>query len=629
MMRGAAVRALARKEAHGQMPVVIAALVLSVSLPVCMAAGLAAVSRPVEWAWIAAVFLPLLALIVWPLLAAATGASSFSADMAEGTLDYLLSLPIARGRVWSVKVVMAALATLASVSGTVIIAWLATLILGEEGPLQANFQLPDMMLWGTALGALALCFAMAVLCSTLMRRPMTAAAAAVAGTLGLMAALAVFWIRMDVVPRLEPGLTALQLLLLASAALILSRWIFVRHSPGGRAGLRTARLIVSFMLPLGLLLVTFPIIAVRARLSPAAALVGWPALSPSGDALVATASHPSGGAPRLWRIPLDGGGVSPLTPPLTLGGEISPDGRWAAYLSIRGWLGLRSSTAQIRVAALDGSDDRALADVPVKVESLAGSGGFAFSPDGRRLALHHASRVLIASLDGTPLREIGGVPENLWLLGWQVGGERLVLGSRRVGAQSEGRLVTVEARTGAIRELVAARGLEVPFGWRRPAAITFVPVASPELSLVDVSTGEVIPKGQPLCGGFDQQEGTMAWVTCSKGRVIIVVDGRAWATFDGRWAQVVLSPDRSRAAVQVMMGPGISNTFLVSDSGLPLRLEPGWSIAGWQGANRVVLMKLEPKASSFATVNATTGEMSVIFPRAAPPRTSPARPLPG
>ena len=175
-----------------------------------------------------------------------------------------------------------------------------------------------------------------------------------------------------------------------------------------------------------------------------------PALSPDGRTLAYQVRTPAG--PRIFLRDLDDPRAWPRlfteadaneTSPL-----FSPDGRLIAF----------SRGGDIRVRALDGGESRVVVDLAIG----GGNGGFAWSPDGTRLAFTNARSgwtqvavVDIANGDVTPItyaeREHGGVS-------WSPDGRRLVFIRSDASGFSNHVVVAPADGTGVVRELTTGRG---------------------------------------------------------------------------------------------------------------------------------------------------------------------------
>jgi hypothetical protein len=602
-------QALAWKEWRELRGVAAAGAGIALALPLFVLAGSKAFSdRPIDVTGLADMLPALFAGILWPLLAVGAGAATFAHESGDGTLSYLIARPISRVRLWGVKVAVAGGSALAVMLVSLAIAWVAGRMAGTAG-IMAQLQAPAPFagsLLVPCASVLFLLFSLSVLFSSLLSRPLTAAAGGLAASVQVMGLIALFWWRLDVVPRLEPELLSLQILLMSFASLAASLFVVRRwETPRGAAPRDAA---ASALILAGAAVVAIGIVAVPlGRLAPDAATMGLAIPLPAGDALAMTAASREGYSPRVWLIHADGSGVEPLTPRLSFFPMPSPDGRWVAYVSMRGALGLRSSRGRLRVVRADGSEDRVLADdLPVSLRT--DNEPPLFSPDGLRVALASGGTFVVASLhDGELWRD--ATQPRARLLGWTPDGMELVL-------LASGRLVALHAGTHRTRVLHEGSGLRTPFWWRPPRSISFVPLETGgEWVLVDTASGQTRPIEGRACGGFDQTEDgrVIAVADCHAGSIDVRVGEEVWGTYPGRSARVLLSPAADLVAVQVMDGPGHVGPLRILDSSNPVATFPaGWSPIGWAGRGRILLMN--EGEHRLAMGAATSGEVSTFFP---------------
>jgi len=168
--------------------------------------------------------------VVWPLLAVAVGSATIAGEYESRTLHFLLSRPLSRARAWGAKVLVAA-TVVGIVAAT---SWLFIVLLERTLPLDpaqrnpvtfgrpfAQFGVPGFVSFTILL------FGCAVLCSTLLPRPLTAAAASIALALVVSLALAGAGALLDVPTR--EGWRVGGLVAAAALLLLASLMIFVNH----------------------------------------------------------------------------------------------------------------------------------------------------------------------------------------------------------------------------------------------------------------------------------------------------------------------------------------------------------------------------------------------------------------
>ena len=651
-------RALLWKEWREQRPVVITGLVLSVMMPLFLIAGASTMKREIDLNALAGSMPLFLGIVVWPLLAAACGAATISSEIGDGTLGFLLSRPVSRRRIWLTKVAVAAVALLVIIVGSLGVAMLFEAI----APGQASESvIRSLLLMGRDLdvgetfalvflaGSLLLLLASAVFFSTFLSRAMTAAAAGVVTSMGIISLIFVVWSRFDLMPRFEPGLVAAELGAAAVLILLASLYVFARGEMlSGRGVLRYATLGLLAAIA-GLVVVSVPAFVAHMRLTPTDAMLIDPRIVPAGNAAVATAMTNDGGSSQSWAIYFDGSGYQRLSPRLTGQPTVSPDGEWVAYLSQRGPLGLRSDTVSLRAAKMDGGGDRLLAAGLPAPLYLGAIYGLHFSPGGDRVALTYDHRVLVvASMSGeepvsTALKTLG--LEYAQVYGWTEDGTEVVVGSpgwRRIDGTA---ILAVNPDTGDVRVVFESDlgRAYIPDPPRSSSGLRLLPLALVEqgedrsttvihMKIVDIRTGEVAVTYRAGCGvGVDISEDAerlVYWVCRSDDedehrsqvRFRDLSEGTDLATVDleGRVWRMQLSPNGEWAAVlySVENGDPVAPAA-VHVSGRIQTFEPGWSPLGWSGRTGVVLVK-EGKdyggVRELAVADVETGEMRLVYP---------------
>ena len=138
-------------------------------------------------------------------------------------------------------------------------------------------------------GGVMLLFASAVFFSTFLSRAMTAAAAGVVTSLGIVSLIFVVWSRFDLMPRFEPGLVAVELGAASMLILLASLNVFARGEMlSGRGVLRYATLGLLAAIA-GLVVVSVPAFVAHMRLTSTDAVLIEPKIVPTGNAVVTTA----------------------------------------------------------------------------------------------------------------------------------------------------------------------------------------------------------------------------------------------------------------------------------------------------------------------------------------------------
>ena len=638
-------RALAWKEWREQWTVVAAGVGITIALPFFLMAGASARARGFDPAEVAALLPMFYAVLVWPLFAAAAGAATVATEVGEGSLGFLLSRPVSRTRVWAVKVLLAATAVLAIVMATLASSAAVSRLAnpGGETSVPAPWDTTGGLLSGVLLaGASILLFGVSVFFSTVLSRTMTAAAAGIATSLVLLSGMLFVWARVDVVPHLEPEWLAAETALAGLLFLGASWWAFTRGEMlRGRRFLRTA--VGAAVLALGVFgLASLPMLHATVRLTPEEAVLRDLQLASDGRGLVAYATSDGVASGRVWWVPADGSGMQPLTGRLTLSPALSPDGRWVAYLSLRGPLGLRARRLALRAVRTDGTgEQRLLADTGEPDAAYAYLySRVAFAPSGDRLAVLVNDRVLVTSLSGGALQERDLSPLDLrgaLLIGWTPDGREIVLYRHRVAAQGESALVAVDLDSGGTRNLLATRKIVL---W--PWVTAPRPLAGRHLVVVATTTGDPAPRTYeallldvvdgtevslargPCAARMDMapDRGVLAYSTCEtengaswiRLRDLESGQDRDLAAIPGSVMRLFLSPRGDRVLLRMRSDHG-ERTLTVGADGTVHRFDPVLRPVGWSGRDRVILMDPEGATHTRLLVARADGsETRAIFP---------------
>lgn len=635
-------RALAWKEWREQRGVVLAGLALAASMPFILMAGSSASARGVDLPGIAEALPGLIITLVWPLFAAACGASTVAGEIGEGTLGFLLSRPVSRARVWVVKVAAGLSALAAIVAGSLAVSWLFGLAVGGDGlrvvRLVGGAGAPAGPPWPPLAPAVFLLFSASVFFSTFLSRALTAAAAGLAGSLLVLSGIMLSWSRLDLIPRLEPELLAAEILLTGALILLASSYVFSRGELLGGSRLRRTLATAILMVLAGSGLIGVPLAVTRLRLSPDDAILLRASVSPRGDGVAATAATPQGGSPQIWMVHADGSGFRRVAGRLTLGAAFSPGGEWLAYLSYRGALGLRTDRAALHMVRADGGRDRLLAGgLELEIDPRRFIPGLAFSPDGSHVAVVGAEEVVVAPVEGGEPATIslaGTDLEGGLLLGWTAESHEVLLASPPWRQQGESLVAALDPRKGSTRAIYRGALSTGALFWQPagPAAgTTWVPlligadeegISVRELVVLDVNDGVLTEISDSACPfGLDLSEdgSRLAWIECQETAEEVTISrahvldlstmtGTVLGSFHGDPLQVRLSPTGRRLAVRRR---GAESPPLVLEAGGGIReLAEGWIPLGWSGRNRVVL----EGERRLAVVDVATGALRQIHP---------------
>lgn len=611
------VRALAWKEWREQRAVVLTGLLLAVALPPFILAGMSLMGSRVDTGGLAQALPVVYAGLLWPLFAAAAGAGTIAAEVGNGTLGFLLSRPASRARIWSVKIAIAFLSAALVAAGSLAIAAAFGALAGtNRSAASGEFAASPGIL--VLLAAISLVFfSAAAFLSTLLERTMTAAAGGVAASMAMVTAIGAIWTRLDLVPRFEPEWLTLEYLFAGLAILPAALYVFARGELLRGAGARRAALMGGAAVIAASALVSVPIFWRVSRLDAAEAILWDPTLSPSRDAVVATASASDGTAVQVWWIPTDGSGPQRRAGRLTFGPAFAgPQG--LVYLSQRGLLGMRSTGgAELRWQDLDSAEDRALAaglrDYLPPAEFIRYvDGALLPSPGGERVAVSMPNRIVVAERDGGMPRSVdlsGTALEGGVAVGWTPAGDALVLFRSRWGDAPEAVLGVYDLGSRSVRAIFhTAERVYFPY-WKtrapnRRGSVLLQVSESGENRIIEVDLASgaartLIESPCPHTIGTDEQGEILAYSTCSEEpglpprSEIHLLDrrtreDRVLGSVAGSVGAILLSPAADRALLR-LNGPGGMRAAIVG-GGMPAVTIAGvWDPIGWTGKDQVVL----------------------------------------
>jgi hypothetical protein len=552
--------------------------------------------------------------------------------------------------VWAVKVAMGALAVALIVAGSLIVAAGFRWITGGQGSQDVVASLSflgrhqdlDPIALISLSGGVALLYAAGVFFSTFISRAMTAAAAGLVTSLTLISVLFVAWLHLDLVPRFEPELMAVELSVVALLVLAGSLFIFTRGELlSGRVVLRMALFGGLAVLFAGAA-ISLPMFYAQTRLTPSSAILTDLQIVPGANSIVASASSPEGGSFQTWQIYLDGSGYRRLTGRMAIHPVVSPDGRWVAYVSQRGPFGLRSSRSSLRIASLLDTQDRLVA------EGIAGHAWevdqFHFSPKSDRIAFVSRRQIVVVATDGSSEThhriDFDGYQWSfIRLMGWNGNGSELLLTLR--SDEPGTRIFAYDPREERLR-VVFESDLTASYLWwavDRASGLRQLPLSlyDPEqatdrrefeLVLVDTADGHARTLDRTHCINgvdLDFESGRMIYAACAAGEeqdlgVIDLIDLESeartrFATVEGHPWPLLLSPSAEWLAVGRWGVLQKAGALVIARDGSTVELDQGWSPIGWWGRDGIVMIHREDgEVRSVGMADAGTGRVRSVFP---------------
>lgn len=368
-------RALIWKEWREQRPVLLAGVAAALAMPLFLAAGAFSASTRMGPGDAVDMALPVLVFGIWPLFAAAAAATATAGELSEGTMPFLLSRPLSRVALWSLKALSALVATflLAIVSGALLVV-LRGLLKGSGFAL----DLSDLAPAGAAVVlTLVVVVACTLFTSNFVERPLVAGLAGLvmAGLLGFFVLSS--WGGAGVA---SPGpLPIVGLLLLPLSVIAGAIYGFVRAEVFQASG-RWRRAARALGLTLALLVgISVPLLWASLRIPVDRAYFTDAVAHPGGDVFAVTArSHPQWND-QAWLLDRDGG-VHRVASARSRVVGFTTDGEWLVYAAGGTFAGLGSGEVTLRAVRLDGSHDHSLVEGQTY-------GRVVFAPRGDRMAV--------------------------------------------------------------------------------------------------------------------------------------------------------------------------------------------------------------------------------------------------
>ena len=656
-------KALAWKEWRQQRPLILAGLGIAAVLPLFMMAGMMATTANrnfnniIDIMWLALLF------FVWPLIAAATGATTFGADMADDSLRFLLSRPVSKARVWSIKMAVGIAAFLAVVAGSILIVVSYTFAFSpSRATLQRSVQAFEAGLDPRALGLLIACalllFGCSVYCSMFLRRPMVAALAGAVAAVGMSFVVGLIWTL--VLPRFPFGPiaflgigVAVGLPLGAVGVFAAAFWAFWRGDILGASGG------VKVLTPLVLVGLVVMLIGAVPVVYGGLSRVSDLATSASTEILVADAAvvftepTASGLTTRIVRADLDGSGTQVVVPTHGALPAVSPDGEWVAYVSFGSYLGILSSRPQLRAVRIDGSDDHVISSSPVTWEWGFAEETLTIAPDNDTVAYYAGASgpstpggLWLTSISEGVSRYVDLDAPRARMLGWTEERSELlysVIRNRRTpDAHTE--IHALDPDSGAeriVRDLEGGQNIYRTGGGyyslQNGRAWTWLPLwlATDDgsvMALLDTRDGELIELSSSPCGywGFSRDGGRFFYGHCSGSlregdqvTALRVLDlesrtDEPFATIQGYLSsgngrELLPSPKGDRVVLYARRERnGTRGTWVVPRVGEPREVIGGGIPVAWLN-DRDVLVRWRRARLQLLVVDSETGERTNIY----------------
>ena len=359
-------RALMWKEFREQRPLILAALIIVLVLPLFLIGGLWFGASRSNIASLSGTLTTIVLLLVWPLFALAVGAQTIGSETIDGSLRFLLSRPVSRTRVWLVKLGVA-VATL----GVIVLGTGIVTVMYEKFVVLRSYRADDVSGWLQPDRALPVAMALLALlvsahyCSLFLRRPLAAAIAGLVAAGSMAVGVNIAWGMAGAISNFNAAGAAFHTTAVFTAVplatvgvLALAYRVFRRGELGGERALRrlAAPLVVVAMVVVLVAAVPGTYAAVRWEASVASGQLGTPRVA--GDAMVTPRITADGFGTEIVRHDLSGGEGKVIASSRATLPALSPNGEWVAYVAYDGFLSRSQGNAHLRAVRSDGSDDQ-------------------------------------------------------------------------------------------------------------------------------------------------------------------------------------------------------------------------------------------------------------------------------
>jgi hypothetical protein len=499
-----------------------------------------------------------------------------------------------------------------------------------------DFGIDGPFKWMQGIFVSLVCFACALLFSSLLSRTRPAA---IAGLVSGLSISFMIFIRLDLpllgdsVPltfdelRLIMSLLALTILLVILTFIL--RW--------NRNGSVSKTIFSGSLLCAGSALIVFFSFAypLSIRLSPSSAeTLYMPYFSADGEMIIVTAFKRIAFAPQIWGIPVNGKNIRRLTGRLAVtpfmsslyaAPFMSPDGNWIGYFSRQNFLGILQNHLDLRMVRVDGTEDRLLVSRlketddtdPERRPDIACSAS-AFSPDSNRIAVVCKDVLTVVELRSGHCINITLPLEWPTHLAWNNSGSEILIspgfasGSLFACDPATGRIRTIRENTKGRREalfLSTARGMR------------FVLIGN---SLLDLQTNkEQLVDEKCYRAGISSDDKSLVYTTphwINPMNAQEIGTEIHWREIASGKEEIAAILPNSYLSYSLLISPSGERVIVNSDraivierSGAMRYFPPGWSAFGWAGNDQVGLRSSE-KLFPLALGDVETMKLRILNP---------------
>ena len=435
----------------------------------------------------------------------------------------------------------------------------------------------------------------------------------------ILFSIASFWVRLDFNMWMAKK-PVNSTILLSGVLLLFLSWSFSSRLKAFRS---SARFILGISVTLVAAL-SASTLMFSMRPSAAALHMGGPSLSPMGTEIVSDA-YAEDTYRQIWTISTETGKGNRMIKKHAYDPVISPDGCWFAFFSQKGIFGLRSFYVDLRVAAIDGMQERVL--LPkfarwISDEFSIGVVGKTFSPDSKYIALLCWTAIYVVDLEGK-IKCQAAIPSgsDKALLGWHPNRLEVLLADRNRKCIEAFNIANSQFKPIYQADKDPKRLARIHSG----AGIRYVGFGN---ELVDVDKGKAQPfpediGKESLDISIDQTtliysisseefkpEASSAYV-----HRFDIKTGRdeLFAEFRGVIDRLVISPGGNRIAFEHRTEFKQLQTVVIKGNSLVRKFE-GWALMGWRDSDRVVLADNNLFPKRMALGNIATGQVRQFYP---------------
>jgi hypothetical protein len=476
-----------------------------------------------------------------------------------------------------------------------------------------------------------LCFSCTRLFLSLVPRSKMAALSGYLAGMGISALVVHCWLRLDLIYTndievMEPGVLGwiLSVLLVATILIFLFSARFA-VSPANRTGFL---FFPGLSICVVLSTLTFFTFAYphSIRFSRESAFsFGTPLLSGDGKNIIINEMAQGSAAPQIERVSVPSGEIIPISGRLAYSPAVSPDGKWIAYLSQRNIIGLVSNSVDLRLARMDGSQDRLLVsdvdDMPYFISETRSEP--VFSPDNRHIAVVCGDKLVSCDIVSKhPVRI--ALPSSLGCAylaaGWDRSSSEILVGPQYGYG---GPVLAYNMATGQFRTIIDNRSFDPKLAFLKISAeVTHV---LHDDIVLDMASGakQSIADSKCRVSGISASKTFLVYANSEKGNYRPSWTEIHWrdlssghedvvAAFHGLLTEPFLvSPEGDWVLARDHTQPDYPHAILVKRTGAIKHFSKDWMPLGWINKSKIAFWKDE-KSTPLAVGDVETMKIQTI-----------------